>query len=306
MASIGLILLWVARVLVGATAGFLAGWAHWKLGFELVGSVVAFVGAGVGGIFAYFGVFAWYDRRSGWQPNREEVGGMDDLIVGAVAHALGLVVGFMGLQVFMVTLQIWGFIAGFFVGAAGWEALVGDGLLRTVTGWIIEISVGLVFALLSYFFWYTGATIASASTGALLGSGLMAALDVDSDWIVFTPSATGAVIVAIIAIMLVLPAFIVLVNTAILSSWRVSSTRSCRTSRRPILTAGNSNGDIAMLQWAGGADRPGLRLLVLHDDPAREFDYVTGAGKALAKAKTDGRSVEKMKNDWITVFADEA
>ena len=43
-----------------------------------------------------------------------------------------------------------------------------------------------------------------------------------------------------------------------------------RVGRRPLLAAGNSNGDLPMLQFAERAGRPGLRLLVLHDDPARE------------------------------------
>ena len=50
-----------------------------------------------------------------------------------------------------------------------------------------------------------------------------------------------------------------------------------RVGRRPLLAAGNSNGDIPMLQFAERPDRPSLGLLLLHDDPAREFDYVVGA-----------------------------
>jgi hypothetical protein len=64
MASLGFILLWIGCVIVGAAVGFLAGWALWKLGLELIGSAVALVGAGVGGILAFFGVLAWADRRS--------------------------------------------------------------------------------------------------------------------------------------------------------------------------------------------------------------------------------------------------
>jgi len=75
-----------------------------------------------------------------------------------------------------------------------------------------------------------------------------------------------------------------------------------RTGRRPILAAGNSNGDIEMLRFAGGPDRPSLRLLVLHDDAEREFDYVTGAEKSLEAAKAEGWTVVSMKNDWSTVF----
>jgi phosphoserine phosphatase len=77
-----------------------------------------------------------------------------------------------------------------------------------------------------------------------------------------------------------------------------------RIGRRPICACGNSNGDIPMLRFAGGNDRPALRLLVLHDDPEREFDYVTGAEKALEQARSDGWTVVSVKDDWATVFAD--
>ncbi len=77
-----------------------------------------------------------------------------------------------------------------------------------------------------------------------------------------------------------------------------------RVGRRPILAGGNSNGDIPMLHYAGGRDRPGLRLLLLHDDPDREFDYTAGAEQSLERADQDGWTVVSIKNDWSTVFAD--
>jgi phosphoserine phosphatase len=77
-----------------------------------------------------------------------------------------------------------------------------------------------------------------------------------------------------------------------------------RTGRRPLLAAGNSNGDIAMLEFARQRDRPSLRLLVLHDDAEREFDYTSGAEQALQQAKADDWTVVSVKNDWATVFAD--
>jgi hypothetical protein len=77
-----------------------------------------------------------------------------------------------------------------------------------------------------------------------------------------------------------------------------------RTGRRPIVAGGNSNGDIPMLQYAGGKDRPALRLLVLHDDADREFDYTAGAEKSLETAAARGWTVVSIKNDWKTVFAD--
>jgi phosphoglycolate phosphatase-like HAD superfamily hydrolase len=76
-----------------------------------------------------------------------------------------------------------------------------------------------------------------------------------------------------------------------------------RIGRRPIFAAGNSNGDIEMLEFTRGGSHPSLQLLVLHDDADREFDYVAGAEKALDLAKTDGWVVTSIKNDWTTVFA---
>ena len=55
--------MWVACVILGAVAGFFAGYLLWKLGFELIGSAVALVGAGLGGILAFFGFLSWSEDR---------------------------------------------------------------------------------------------------------------------------------------------------------------------------------------------------------------------------------------------------
>ena len=75
-----------------------------------------------------------------------------------------------------------------------------------------------------------------------------------------------------------------------------------RTGRRPLIAAGNSNGDVQMLDFTQHQDKPSLRLLVLHDDGEREFDYTSGAEEALEKASKEGWTVVSIKNDWATVF----
>ncbi len=75
-----------------------------------------------------------------------------------------------------------------------------------------------------------------------------------------------------------------------------------RTGRRPLLAAGNSNGDVPMLEFTQHPDKPSLRLLVLHDDGQREFDYTNGAEQALERAANSGWTIVSMKNDWATVF----
>lgn len=79
-----------------------------------------------------------------------------------------------------------------------------------------------------------------------------------------------------------------------------------RIGRRPILAAGNANGDVPMLRFT--TDRPGasLALLVNHDDDTREVAYASGAQDALDLAETRGWTKISMANDWKKVFTDES
>jgi hypothetical protein len=72
--------------------------------------------------------------------------------------------------------------------------------------------------------------------------------------------------------------------------------------RRPLLAAGNSNGDIPILDFTRHRDKPFLPLLVLHDDAEREFDYTAGAEQALERADATAWTVISIKSDWAAVF----
>ncbi len=73
--------------------------------------------------------------------------------------------------------------------------------------------------------------------------------------------------------------------------------------RRPILAAGNSNGDIEMLKFAQASGKPFLNLLLLHDDDNREYAYEQGAEQAVQLAEERKWLAISMKNDWRQVFA---
>jgi len=76
-----------------------------------------------------------------------------------------------------------------------------------------------------------------------------------------------------------------------------------RVGRRPILAAGNSNGDIPMLRFAQGSPRS-LTLLIHHDDDSGRGDepYDKGAEKALEAASVHGVTVVSVRDDWSLVF----
>jgi phosphoglycolate phosphatase-like HAD superfamily hydrolase len=77
--------------------------------------------------------------------------------------------------------------------------------------------------------------------------------------------------------------------------------------RRPVMAFGNSDGDLAMLQWTAAGDGPRFGLLVHHTDADREFTYdreshIGRLDKALDEANSRGWTVVDMKRDWKTIF----
>jgi phosphoserine phosphatase len=79
--------------------------------------------------------------------------------------------------------------------------------------------------------------------------------------------------------------------------------------RRPIACFGNSDGDLAMLQYTTvGNPRPTLGVIVHHTDADREYAYDAhpkGTGRlveALAEAPSRGWTVVDMRRDWADVF----
>jgi phosphoglycolate phosphatase-like HAD superfamily hydrolase len=79
--------------------------------------------------------------------------------------------------------------------------------------------------------------------------------------------------------------------------------------RRPIACFGNSDGDLAMLQYTTiGNSRPSFGMIVHHTDPQREYAYDAmpkSSGKlveAIEEAGKRGWTVVDMRNDWRTVF----
>jgi hypothetical protein len=82
--------------------------------------------------------------------------------------------------------------------------------------------------------------------------------------------------------------------------------------RRPLFAAGNSDGDLQMLQYTtiarGKSDtRPSFGLLVHHTDAEREWAYdreshIGTLDKALDEAAERGWTVVDMKSEWKTIY----
>ncbi|MBD1571999.1 haloacid dehalogenase-like hydrolase [Vibrio sp. S17_S38] len=79
--------------------------------------------------------------------------------------------------------------------------------------------------------------------------------------------------------------------------------------KKPVFAAGNSDGDLEMLQWTKSSSYSSFALLIHHTDEKREWAYDKNSSvghleKALPLAKKDNWNVVDMKQDWKQIFAD--
>jgi hypothetical protein len=139
-----------------------------------------------------------------------------EILVGIILALVGLAVCFFGLRFWFILLPVFGAVTGFIVGARVMQDLFGTGFLSTATSWIVGIVVAVVFALLSWYVWYAGAIIMAGAVGASLLTGILHAIN-NQPWglVTFIVALIGAVIFAVGALMLNLPIYIVIVNSAI-------------------------------------------------------------------------------------------
>ena len=77
--------------------------------------------------------------------------------------------------------------------------------------------------------------------------------------------------------------------------------------RKPILCSGNSDGDLAMMQWTTTNDHPHLNLLLHHTDSVREWAYdrnspIGHLDRALMMAQEKGWAIIDMSRDWKVIY----
>lgn len=137
------------------------------------------------------------------------------LCVGLFAFVFGLILLFAGYRLFLVLIPFWGFFAGFALGAATVTAIFSDQFLGTVTSWVVGFVVGLLFAVLSYFFYILGVAVLSGSIGFALGGGLALLLFPNATLLALIVGLISAIIVAGITLGFNLQKWAIIALTAI-------------------------------------------------------------------------------------------
>jgi len=139
-------------------------------------------------------------------------------IGGMLALFFGSVLLFGGYRFFMFLLPIFGFFFGFGLGAQTVQALFGGGFLSTVTSWIVGFGMALIFALLSYMFYFVAVGLIGGALGYVVGVGLMEAIAFNFGFLVWIVGIAVGIALAAAVLVLNVQKWVVIVATAVLGA----------------------------------------------------------------------------------------
>ncbi len=140
---------------------------------------------------------------------------MEVILMATLAAGLGIVLCLWGYRIFLVMLPIFGFFAGFWLGAEAVALIFGTGFLVTVTGWVVGFILGLILAVLSYLFYFIGVALIALAAGAALGAGVMGAFGFDSGLLLFIVEIVSALVVAGLTLVFNLQKYVIITLTAL-------------------------------------------------------------------------------------------
>jgi hypothetical protein len=137
------------------------------------------------------------------------------LIIAIVALLIGAALCLGGWRFFLLLLPIWGFVVGFNVGTDAVSAIFGDGTFATVTSWLVGLILALVFAIFSYLYYYLAVAVLAGAVGYAIGAGAWGLIGNDYGLVAFVIGIAVGVVVAVAALVLNVPKYLVIVLTSI-------------------------------------------------------------------------------------------
>lgn len=141
------------------------------------------------------------------------------LICGAViALAFAAAVCFAGYRLFLFLLPIWGFVFGFGLGAQAIQAITNGSFLGDVTSWVVGLVVAVIFAVLSYLFYFIAIALFSFSAGYAAGVGFMALIGSQFGLINFLVGLALGVVVAFVVLRFNVQKWVIIIATSIIGA----------------------------------------------------------------------------------------
>ena len=137
------------------------------------------------------------------------------LLVGILAVVIGLAFAFGGWRFFLLLLPLWGFVVGFSLGTEALRSLFGDGTFATVTSWVVGFVIAVVFAVLSYLFYYVAIAVLAGTVGYAIGASAWGLIGNEQGVIALVIGIVVGVILAVAALALNVPRYLVIALTGL-------------------------------------------------------------------------------------------
>ena len=139
---------------------------------------------------------------------------MNDILIGSFIVLVGALFCFRGYLAMRFVIPIWGGFTGFMLGAGLVASFTDDGFLATLLGWGVGLGVGILFALLAYFFYEIAVLLAMGSIGFTLTATVMTGLGITWNWLIVLAGVAVGAVMAFIAIAGDMPMVLLTILTA--------------------------------------------------------------------------------------------
>jgi hypothetical protein len=140
------------------------------------------------------------------------------MIGGMIALLFGVVLLFGGYRFLWVLLPILGFFFGFGLGAQTVQALFGVGFLSTITSWVVGFVVAVIFAMLSYLFYFMAVALIGGALGYVVAVGLLEAIGLDFGFLVWMIGIVAGIAMAGVVLAFNIQKYVVIIATAIIGA----------------------------------------------------------------------------------------
>jgi hypothetical protein len=134
------------------------------------------------------------------------------IIIGILALLIGAAFCFAGFKWFLILLPIWGAVVGFTFGMDAMHSLLGSTFFADAIALLVGIILAVVFAVLSYLYYYFAIILLGGALGYALGVGVM-------DWLNLSGLQLVTFIVGIVVGAIFAYGFIVLAMPAVIAIW---------------------------------------------------------------------------------------
>jgi hypothetical protein len=147
------------------------------------------------------------------------------LLVAILAVVIGLAFAFGGWRFVLLLLPLWGFVLGFSLGTEAMRSLFGDGTFATVTSWVVGFVIAVLFAVLSYLYYYVAIAVLAGTVGYAIGASAWGLIGNEQGLIAFALGIIVGLIFAVAVLALNVPRYLVIVLTglggaaAIIAGW---------------------------------------------------------------------------------------